>query len=529
MNQGSFGPRPSTSGRTQSGNSNYRQSHSNAYGGGSDRREGRHRPSYNRQQVTEGSDEDYDANDRTPLISNPNRERRNSGRSIFGGVFGGRQQSDDKRDAHRASSANSSASSRRKKRMPPIQPASAPSGDYDVNNPPSVPTSPKIGPDVGYGDVLASDDFVPSRFPEASRGLGPMGRDSVINIDQSAAIDQTGVSSSPPSPNNEATNHRRRTVALPAEGDVCFPIDGLSEIAEDDTPTLTGSAQRSGQRRRRGREWPDLAVLDDWSRAEKESRSEGIRAKKISEPVLVGGRLRPAKAGWHRTEEDAPYRFTYFNEEFPSTIHSQTISELLQPGQSFRELFIPDPPELSDDESGEEEEDHMSHRDASHDGHQGSVTNGENKGNHSQAPSGEHSKGESRHSSGQATPVKGQSGQSSQAAQPGQAGQESSEQQKRHGARPTFWLDVLSPTDEEMRVISKTFGIHPLTAEDIMMQEAREKVELFRNYYFVNYRTFEQDTSSEDFLEPIDMYVVVFREGVISVSLPSRCSMPANK
>lgn len=50
-----------------------------------------------------------------------------------------------------------------------------------------------------------------------------------------------------------------------------------------------------------------------------------------------------------------------------------------------------------------------------------------------------------------------------------------------------------------------------------MMQEAREKVELFRHYYFVNYRTFEQDTNSEDYLEPVNMYVVVFREGVISV------------
>jgi magnesium transporter len=69
-----------------------------------------------------------------------------------------------------------------------------------------------------------------------------------------------------------------------------------------------------------------------------------------------------------------------------------------------------------------------------------------------------------------------------------------------------------------MKVISKAFGIHPLTSEDILMQEAREKVELFRNYYFVNYRTFEQDSNSEDYLDPVNMYVVVFREGVISVS-----------
>lgn len=89
---------------------------------------------------------------------------------------------------------------------------------------------------------------------------------------------------------------------------------------------------------------------------------------------------------------------------------------------------------------------------------------------------------------------------------------------RRYGPRPVFWLDVLSPTDAEMRVIAKAFGLHQLTAEDIMTQEAREKVELFRNYYFVNYRTFEQDANDEDYLEPVNMYVVVFREAVISVS-----------
>lgn len=78
-----------------------------------------------------------------------------------------------------------------------------------------------------------------------------------------------------------------------------------------------------------------------------------------------------------------------------------------------------------------------------------------------------------------------------------------------------------------MRVIAKAFGIHALTAEDIMMQEAREKVELFRSYYFVNYRTFEQDTNSENYLEPVNMYVVVFREGVLSFHF-SQTPHPAN-
>ncbi|KAJ8609266.1 hypothetical protein MRB53_039207 [Persea americana] len=51
------------------------------------------------------------------------------------------------------------------------------------------------------------------------------------------------------------------------------------------------------------------------------------------------------------------------------------------------------------------------------------------------------------------------------------------------GTGKTWWLDVNSPTDSEMKVLSSAFGIHPLTAEDISMEEQREKVELFRNYY----------------------------------------------
>lgn len=84
------------------------------------------------------------------------------------------------------------------------------------------------------------------------------------------------------------------------------------------------------------------------------------------------------------------------------------------------------------------------------------------------------------------------------------------------GGEPTWWLDCSYPTDDEMRCLAKAFGIHPLTAEDIRMQETREKVELFKSYYFVCFHTFENDNESEDFLEPINVYVVVFRSGVLT-------------
>ncbi|MCJ1468831.1 CorA metal ion transporter [Pseudocyphellaria aurata] len=468
------------------------------------------RPRHTRGHVSPGGESEGDGfatHDRTPLLSNLPQDA-GSGYGLYSGQGRGVRYGSPKR----RNSTTTSTSSRRRRRMPSRQPsASSPHLGHDVNNPPSVPGSPKLGPDMGYDDVMVTGSFAP-RAPEDRRSTAPALNEHLIDIDG----DDDDPPGSPPSTAKKDSMDRRRTVALSAEEDVCFPVEGMSQIAEEDYMARgQGTRDQSGQRRRRFRQWPDLSVLADWRREEKEERSEGIRAKKISEPVLVGGRLRPQKNGWHRAEEDAPYRFTYFNEEFPSTIHSHTISELLQPGQSFKDLFIPNPPELSDESS--DEDDLMSHQGYHNERQELSPHDQSRAGTRQSSILGEMKtmspKQQTPERSGQATPVP--------------SNDQQKEKSKRYGSRPTFWLDVLSPTDTEMRVISKTFGIHPLTAEDIMMQEAREKVELFRNYYLVNYRTFEQDMNSEDFLEPVNMYVVVFRDGVISFHF-SMTPHPAN-
>ncbi|KAI8970948.1 hypothetical protein BDB01DRAFT_845298 [Pilobolus umbonatus] len=78
-----------------------------------------------------------------------------------------------------------------------------------------------------------------------------------------------------------------------------------------------------------------------------------------------------------------------------------------------------------------------------------------------------------------------------------------------------WWLDVVSPTVEEMRIMSKTFHIHPLTAEDIQAQESREKVELFPNYTFVCFRAFDTDLIT-DRIKPFNYYTLIFKEGLLS-------------
>ncbi|GAV49798.1 hypothetical protein ZYGR_0R00390 [Zygosaccharomyces rouxii] len=138
------------------------------------------------------------------------------------------------------------------------------------------------------------------------------------------------------------------------------------------------------------------------------------------------------------------FRFTYFRVDLDSTVHSPTISGLLQPGQKFEELFVA--PVYTDTSSKR------------------SVNTSTSKAG---TPSNQLSNN-------------GIKALNSVAATTSEL----------ENVQP-FWLDVLNPTEEEMKVLSKAFGIHPLTTEDIFLGEAREKVELFRDYYLVCFRSFD--------------------------------------
>lgn len=461
--------------------------------------------------------EDEIIDERAPLIS-PSARAKSSGAVLGYGPYNGETSKLSRKDSGNNKRTSSTSSTHSKKKtifdkqnlgFPRLN------EDYNVNYPPSVPGSPRFDPahrEMSFGDVM---DFT---SPSGSRHTHD-------DISEHAIED----SSQPGSP--KRYEGRRHTIALQAEEDVCFPIEEMSDLADEDMTQRedTASKRGAGMRRRRGK-WPDLAMLDDWSRFEKEGRNEERRAKRITEPQLVGGRLRPIHKGWHRAEDDAPYRFTYFNEEVQSTIHSQSISELVQPGSSFRELFEPDPPVLSDSESDDEDYEHPLFRDDSQMHHSNGMnldstptTRQGSLGGDPRRPTPLNGS-DSRRSTDTHHPT---SGTPDPHRLPSPSPDVVNEKPKRYGERPTWWLDVLSPTDAEMKVLSKTFGIHPLTAEDIMVQEAREKVELFQNYYFVNYRSFEQDMNNEDFLEPVNMYVVVFRQGIISFHF-SMTPHPAN-
>ncbi|KAL6719638.1 hypothetical protein ACLMJK_001559 [Lecanora helva] len=82
-----------------------------------------------------------------------------------------------------------------------------------------------------------------------------------------------------------------------------------------------------------------------------------------------------------------------------------------------------------------------------------------------------------------------------------------------------WWLDITNPTEEELHVFQRAFGIHRLTTEDIVTQEAREKVELFKQYYFVCFRSFFQvSPTHEDYMDPVSIYMIVFRTGILTIT-----------
>ncbi|KAF8807362.1 hypothetical protein BYT27DRAFT_7223192 [Phlegmacium glaucopus] len=67
-------------------------------------------------------------------------------------------------------------------------------------------------------------------------------------------------------------------------------------------------------------------------------------------------------------------------------------------------------------------------------------------------------------------------------------------------SKPQAWfLDVANPSWADLHAIGKLLHIHPLTLEDILQQDPREKLELFTNlgYYFISFRAIESRATKE--------------------------------
>ena len=195
------------------------------------------------------------------------------------------------------------------------------------------------------------------------------------------------------------------------------------------------------------------------------------------------------------TGHDRPYRFSFYSNALSATIHARSLSELPADGQTFEQLFSgtlsqKHPPPQPMFSPPYQEPNKCSVNNTEHSYNVGSNGLGNRRSFIEKASN--------------ATKINDMNALTTD--------QDIN----------TWWLDVQSPTDEEMKMLSKVFSIHPLTTEDILMEETREKIELFRNYYLVCFRSFDQDPYSPTHLEPLNMYIIVFREGILSV-----CASPS--
>ncbi|KAK9350728.1 hypothetical protein V1505DRAFT_339084 [Lipomyces doorenjongii] len=326
---------------------------------------------------------------------------------------------------------------------------------------------------------------------------------------------------------------RSRNMSTTSLNDVCVPIE-----TQDFMDPASGKQKN----------WPDISALVEWSEMEQPASAPGTPelimidgrprygsgtdspAYYLEDNTIVPERRRRGRGAPREPSRNPserlgyPFRFTYFREDLEKTIHSQSISGLLGHGLSFNELFPVSPDVVPSSfapsihsPSTEEAPDVIGPDEKS------SLRGPESLQSRPQSAPPEHGR---------------QPGLDNLKSNKGRAsGAPSYMQDVRERPYP-FWLDILDPTDAEMKVLSKAFGIHPLTTEDICMEETREKVELFRTYYLVCFRSFElaphmsarerrmrygKDASrrrnnfgKKGDLIPVNIYVVVFRDGVLS-------------
>ncbi|CAI8503015.1 unnamed protein product [Pichia kudriavzevii] len=346
--------------------------------------------------------------------------------------------------------------------------------------------------DMEYGSVFVSKNHLPksttlgsgsvpfpgAKFqPQMPKPLSPFNQSSKLSQSVPISLEsQLNDRNSPPSrdddsiyaPSNPTTRRNSDSSSL---NDVCFPVDNLEETE-------------------RSKKWPNLKIMQEFadeeinelklkhqqslsSSADENEENNNVNFQypiisnvdygDITTPLItstneeidpINGRLRPQTFNpWGKPEYVSRHdkltklRFTYFREDIPNTIHSPTISGLLHGGKRFEDLFSPDHYSAQYMDTIDEKEPlNLIHKTTTIPSVSSNTVN-----------STVHEDNDNHHA---------------RSAQP-------------------FWLDVLNPTDEEMKAISKCFGIHPLTSEDIFLGEAREKVEVFNDYYFICFTSFD--------------------------------------
>lgn len=273
-------------------------------------------------------------------------------------------------------------------------------------------------------------------------------------FDFSALEDHAGgdrLSQSPPVRNEPLISFsppKRDTLALPPRSQTMYEDGGEEEAAQSrqQPRRMRKLSESAGTGGRSGRYQRKLALFEFGSDAPMSAAAaasatpETQRRADVKTPLL--GRTRSGRAvhadfGTHTghypggprransttgagaasTEKERPYRFSFYSNALPSTIHARSLAELPAEGQTFEELFTGRKPDW---------EEAISDAGITHGG---------------QTPTATSTTG---HMNGTSTPQK--------SAGMNKMGNMRSDEDAEDN---TWWLDVLCPTDAEMKTFSK--------------------------------------------------------------------------
>lgn len=77
-------------------------------------------------------------------------------------------------------------------------------------------------------------------------------------------------------------------------------------------------------------------------------------------------------------------------------------------------------------------------------------------------------------------------------------------------ARPTLWVDVASPTDEDWEKLQSQFDFHPLAMEDAHKQRQRPKVDSYGEYLFLSVKAWRNSDEPTADLEGLTQEIDIF-------------------
>lgn len=82
------------------------------------------------------------------------------------------------------------------------------------------------------------------------------------------------------------------------------------------------------------------------------------------------------------------------------------------------------------------------------------------------------------------------------------------------------WLDVVAPTDADLKKLSTTYQLHPTSVEDCLDPEHLPKIERFQDYTFFIFRTYDEECSSDaDSIQEMTRKVAIFVGDKVVLSL----------